>query len=84
METFFSIFISIDGILVKEALVVITNFSSLVAVKMEEPILHMRGWIYSWIEIAVTRSYSHMIFLDHLPIPLQDREPDWELASGLG
>ena len=51
------------------------------AVKMEEPISYIRGWVNVWITIAVARSYSCMIHISQLPSPLLDREPDWE--SGL-
>ena len=47
-RTRFSLFVlSIDGMLGKEALVVLANSIQLVAAKMDEPILHMKGWINS-------------------------------------
>ena len=52
------------------------------AEKMEEPILHMHGWIYSRIIIAVVRSYSYMLHRDLLPIPLRDWDPEWDLVPG--
>ena len=54
-EIFFSVFISIDGVLGKEALIVLANLSQLMAVKMDEPISHVRGWINGQMEIEVTR-----------------------------
>ena len=52
--------------------------------KMEGPILHVCGWVNGCIAIAVVRSYSHMIRRAHLLSTLRDRDPDWELGSGLG
>ena len=37
--------IYVDGVLGKEALIVLTNLSQLMAEEMDEPILHMQGWI---------------------------------------
>ena len=47
--------LSVDGMLVKEALVVLPNLSLLMAMIMEEPILHVRGWVNSQIVIIVSR-----------------------------
>ena len=81
----FSLFsLSVDGMLGKEALVVLTNLSQLVAEKLEEPISHLRGWFNGRISIAVVRLYSLMIRGACLPVPLRDREPDWDSVSGLG
>ena len=38
---------SIDGILEGESLVVFNNLSQLMAEKIDEPVLHMRGWVKS-------------------------------------
>ena len=76
--------ISDGGILGREALVVLANLNQLMAEKNDEPILHVWGCINSRITIEVTISYSLMIHVAWLPIPLQDWEPDWGLASGLG
>ena len=65
-------FLSVDGMLGKEALVVLANLSRLVAAKMEEPISHVHGWVIGRIAIAVARSYSLMIRGAHLSITLQD------------
>ena len=62
--------LSVDGMLGKEALVLLVNLSRLVAAKMEEPISYMRGWVNGRITIAVTISYSRMIRGARLPIPL--------------
>ena len=76
--------LSIYGVLGREALVVLAQLSRSMAEKMDEPILHVRGWINGRIEIAVERLYSRMIRVYRLPSPLQDRYTDWEPASGLG
>ena len=39
----------------REALVALENLSQLMAAKMDEPILHVRGYINGQILIAVTR-----------------------------
>ena len=54
------------------------------AAKMEEPILHVFGWLNGRIVLAVLRSYSRMICRACLSIPLCNRETDWESGSGLG
>ena len=79
-----SLFISDDGMLGREALVILTNLSRLMVAKTDEPILHMQGWINGQILIAVSRSYSHIICRYQPPSPLRDRYPDWESASGQG
>ena len=43
--------LSIDG----EVLVVLENLSYLLSAKMDEPILHVRGWINVQVAIAVAR-----------------------------
>ena len=42
-EHFSPFLISIGGIIVKEALVLLANLSQLMAEKMDEPISHLRG-----------------------------------------
>ena len=37
--------LSVDGMLGNQALVVLVNLSQLMADKMDEPILHVHGWI---------------------------------------
>ena len=48
--------LSIDGILGREALVVIAQLSRTMTEKREKPILHLRGWINGKIRITVARS----------------------------
>ena len=73
---FYPFVTSIDIIRVIEALVVLVSLSQLMAAKMEEHILYMCGWVNGQILIVVTRLYSCMIHVDHLPSPLQDRDTD--------
>ena len=81
----FSLFvIYVDGIIGKEALVVLSNLSRLMAVKTDETIPHVRGWINGRISIAVARSYSKMIHRDRLHSTLRDQYPDWDPELGLG
>ena len=60
----------------EEALVILANFSLTMSGKIEEPILHVRGWINGRISIAVAWSYSCMIWDTCLPSPLWYREPN--------
>ena len=54
--TYFSpLVIYIDGVLGKEALVVLTNLSQIMATKIEEPIFHVSGWINGRIAIVVVQ-----------------------------
>ena len=61
----------------KEALVVLTNLSRLMAEKLEEPLSHIPGWVNGQFTIRSMRSYSGMMCVASLPIPLRDQEPDW-------
>ena len=74
--------LSVDGMIGKEALVVLATLSLIMAVKMEESILRVKGWVNGRIKIAVTRSYSWIIRGYWVPSLLWTQEPDWE--SGLG
>ena len=58
---FYPFVLSVDGLLGKEAHIVLANLSQLMAEKMEEPILHMCSWFNGLIVIAVAQSYSLMI-----------------------
>ena len=72
-ETFYQFFLSIDGMLGREALAVLANLSRIMAEKIDVPILHLRGWIYGRIKISVVRSYSCMIHKAQLISSLRDR-----------
>ena len=76
--------IYVDGLLGREALAVLTNLSRLMAEKMDETILHVRGWINGRIVIVVASSYSRIICGARPPSPLWDQDPDWDPALGLG
>ena len=59
---FFSPFIiSVDGMMVNEAQVVLDTLSRLMDAKMEETILHVKGWVNDRITIVVARFYSWML-----------------------
>ena len=47
----------VDGMLRKEALVLLSTLSQLMAEEHEEPISHVCGWVNGWIAIAVQRFY---------------------------
>ena len=81
----FSLFVlSIDGMIGKEALVLLTSLSQLMAEKMDKSISHASGWINGRIKIAATRSYSHRIHIFCLPSPLWDWDLDWDPGLGIG
>ena len=68
----------------KEDQVVLATLSRFMAAKMDEPILHVKGWVNGRIAITVTRSYSRVLRGARVPSPLRTQEPDWELVFGLG
>ena len=68
----------------REALVVLSHLSIFMAYKREEPLLQVQGWVNVRIAIAVARSYSQMIRRTWFPSPLQERDPDWDMESGIG
>ena len=69
-ETFSPFIVSVYGILGKEAQVALATLSRLMAAKMEEPIVHVNGWVNSHITIVVAGLYSQMICRYQVPIPL--------------
>ena len=75
--------LSVDGIMGKEAQVALGTLSPLMVARMEEPILHVKGWFNGRIIITVARSYYRVICGYRVPSPLRTREPDWESGSGL-
>ena len=81
----FPFFISVDGMVGKEALVIINGLSRIVAEKMDDPISHICGWINGRIAISVARFYSQMIHGARLSSRLPDRNLDWnpELCLGM-
>ena len=81
----FSLFVlSVDGMLGREALVVILQLIRLMEEKRQEPLLQVQGWVNGQIKIAVARSYSRMICRDRLPSPLQERYLGWDPELGIG
>ena len=70
--------LSIDCILGREALAVLAKLIRMMAEKMDDPILNVRGWINSWIDIAVTTLYSRMNRVAQLNSTLWYSEPYWD------
>ena len=66
--------LSVNGMIVIEALVVLRNFSQLIATKIEETLSQVHGWVNGNITIAVVRSNYRRICGASIPPPLQDRE----------
>ena len=67
--------LSVDGMIGRESLVVLYQFSQFMADKSEELRSQVRGWLNRRITITVARSYSRMIRGAWLPSPLQERDP---------
>ena len=79
---FFSPFVlSVDGMLGRAALVVLSQLSRFMADKMEETLSQVREWVNGRTAIAVARYYSRMIRGARPLIPLWEREPDWDPES---
>ena len=66
-------FLSVDGMMGKEAQVVLTTLSRLMAAKMDEPISHVKIWVNVRITIAVASSYSWVLHGAQVPSPLRTR-----------
>ena len=77
-KCFLPFVLSGNGMLMREALVVLSKLSRVMAEKREEPLLQVRGWVNSQIAITVVRSDSRMIHIAELPIPLWERDPYWD------
>ena len=59
-RNFSPLVLSVDGMMGKEALVILSTLSRLMAVKMDEPISHVTGWVNDRIAISFARSYSRV------------------------
>ena len=81
MNTFL---LSLDGMLRKEAPVVIYNLILLMAEKIKEPFSHVGCCVHEHIAITAAILQSHTIRGAHLPSPLWYWEPDMDSGSGLG
>ena len=68
--------LSVDGMMGKEAQVVIATLIQLMSAKMDELISQVKGWVNDRIEIAVVRSYYQVLRGAQVPSPLRTREPD--------
>ena len=64
-------FLSFDGMMIKEAQVVLTTLNRIMAVIIDEPI---SGWVNRQIAIVVERLYSQVLCRSLVPSPLQTRE----------
>ena len=84
MGKFSLLVIFVDSMLGREALLVLTNLSRLMAATMYEPIPHKHGWINGRIATTVVRLYSKIIKRARLPITLWEQEPDRDPASSVG
>ena len=62
--------LSVDGILGREALVVLSQLVQAMVEKRDEPLLRVRRWVNGRITIAVSRPYSQMIRGAWIPSPL--------------
>ena len=81
---FFLFVLSVYSIMGKEALVVLATLSRVTDAKMDEPIIHVTGWVNSHIVIAAARSYYRLLHGVLYPSLLNTREPELEFGSGLG
>ena len=81
---FSSFVLSVDGILGRGALVILSQLSQSMAEKREEPLLQVRGWVNGQIAIAVARSYSQMIHEARIPSPLRKWETSWDPEPVIG
>ena len=75
-----SFFLSVDGMMGEEALVVLTTLSLPMSVKMDKPIYHIIGWVNGRTVVSVASSYSRLICGAQAPIPLWTQKLEW--ASG--
>ena len=76
--------LSVDGILGRGALVVLSYLSRFMAEKMEEPLSQVRGWVNDQITIPAAMSYLQMIRRSRLPSTLREWDPDWDPESRIG
>ena len=83
METFFSIFPLVDGMMDNKTQFLISTLSQIMAAKMYERISYVKGWVNIQIAFAVARSYSWELHISELQIPLRNQELDWALPLGL-
>ena len=67
----------------REALVIFAQLSQTIAAKSEELFSQIGGWVNGRIAIKEERSYSRIIHISQLPIPLWERKLDWDTESGI-
>ena len=76
---FSTFFISVERMLGREALIMISQLSRVMAEKREGNLSKLGRWVNRHIAIAVERSYSQIIRGAWLPSPLWDQEPGRDL-----
>ena len=74
---------SVDRMMGKESLVILSIVSRLMAAKMDGPNFHVKVWVNDRIVIAVARSYSRVLYGAQAPSSLRTRELDWASGPGL-
>ena len=79
-----SFVLSVDGMLGRESLFMLSQLSRFMANKIKYLPLQVRGWLKGQITIAITGYYSWMICGDcPPPSPLREWEPGWDPESGI-
>ena len=63
--------LSVDRMLGREALAILSQLNLVMAEKREEPLSQVRGWVNGQITIDVAKSYSQMIRGARTPSPLR-------------
>ena len=76
--------LSVDEMLGRESIFVLSQLSQVMAQKREETLLQVQGCVNRHITIIIARSYSQMIRGARLPSPLREQEPDWDPESRSG
>ena len=76
--------LSVDGILGRKSLVILSQFSRVMEEKGKESLSQVRGWVKKRIAISMVSYYSQMICRVRLPRPLREREPVWDPELGIG
>ena len=77
-------FLSVDWIMGKEEILVLSTLSQIMAAKMDKPISYVTGWVNVRIAIVVVRSYSRVLRGAQSPSPLRTQEPECASISVLG
>ena len=62
MDTFYPFVLSVYGMMIKEAQFVLTILRQIMAKKMDELILQVKGWVNGQIATTVARSYYRVLW----------------------